>query len=455
MLAASDFISLSFCISFLHHILTEGTCLYSTAVWYSYLEQLCVNIPMSTSVLIIICVTVDRYFSICRPTDFKRIHTKRYARAGILGSLLIAVAVWLPTCALKKPTLYDDCETSSFVAPDNRTWWVPCMVTDIRNNPYYIAYTWVRQTLISFLPIVILILLNILIIREFIRLRQKGEMRVGGGPQHRPPAGGRRRDEQHLITLLTAVMISFFITMVPAGVFNALYTEALTSEIQFEIFRAVANILEIVNHALNFYIYILCSKPIREAITSFFLRHQGVVVDLPVPDVIVVQQVDTGDGSSARPPDASTPRANIIHRTQGDAGGEITQREKSKTVSRETEPSDIPSDGDSNVDNSEAEVSSSTNDKHGQRKVFDKASETLYLKGNIANRVNGVEVNSTESERGRGAPETEKDPTLEGWETPPHAGRGLVPQAAATPTRAPSLDEDVKGCYNEAFTLEE
>ena len=41
-------------------------------------------------------------------------------------------------------------------------------------------------------------------------------------------------------------------------------------EILFQVFRAVANNLELLNFALNFYIYCLCSAEIRRAFVSLF-----------------------------------------------------------------------------------------------------------------------------------------------------------------------------------------
>lgn len=455
-LAVSDFLSLFFCISFLHHMLLQGTYLYSTAVWYSYFEQLVVNIPMSTSVLVVMCVTVDRFFSVCRPTDFKRIHTSSYARAGILSSMVIAAAVWLPTSALMKPKLSSQCETSSFVPPDNRTWWVACMVKDIGHNPYYIAYAWIRQTIISFIPIVVLILLNGLIVREFLRLRKKKDQMVGAGQLHgTSPTDGRRRDDQHLITMLTAVMISFLITMVPAGIMNALYTKALATELDFEVFRAVANNLEMVNHALNFYLYILCSKPIREAIKTFFHKRQGVPVSTPGSNVIeVVQQAK--DFSSG--PNASTPKANISYRKQGlEEGGGITHREKSKTMSKETEPSDVPSDINSSLDDAELKVDPYTNEVHLHRKPLEKPVETPHLNGSAANTVDD-EVNNLEYGCGPGFLGSQQNPSLECSDTSSDAVEGNIPQsvgAASTPAQAPVLEGSKTGYCNEAFTFDE
>lgn len=290
----------------------------------------------------------------CRPTEFKRIHTNRFARAGIVGAVVVAAVLWLPTCFLKEPKVYDECDTTSFIPPDNRTWWVDCMILETRNNAYFIAYSWFRQVLVAFLPILILIALNVFIVKNFVHLRKKRasmrgtEQSVASTPEDE----ARQHNDQNLIKLLMAVMISFFITIVPAGIFNAIYTEVRTTELRFEIFRAIANDLEMLNHAINFYMYVLCSKPIRESIRNFLSVHQCCVTPGRVRNVkkamqaAVTRMTGTSNTSSGR--DRSTSKTDTDLREQQDVHVSYhSRREKSKTTSRDTIISDAASDRNS------------------------------------------------------------------------------------------------------------
>ncbi|XP_068218979.1 probable G-protein coupled receptor AH9.1 [Palaemon carinicauda] len=268
VLAISDLLSLFFSISLLVHLVEGGTRHYSTAAWYSYCEGIFTNGPMSTSTFIIILITVDRYFSVCRPAQFKTVHTNRNARIGIVLSLAIALIAWGPSAALKEPKLCEECTTTSFEPPDHDKWWVSCMKSDVRESPWYIGYSWARQAITIFLPAIILVVLNSLIVKEFVKLRRKKRRMMGEKPKDSPVAVQRRKDNQHLIHLLAAVTICFFVTTVPSGIFGALYDENLSTKFRFELFRALANDLEILNHAINFYLYILYSKQIRDAIVT-------------------------------------------------------------------------------------------------------------------------------------------------------------------------------------------
>lgn len=98
-------------------------------------------------------------------------------------------------------------------------------------------------------------------------------------------------EEQRLVNLLTAIIITFFITMTPATALSLIYTDHFDDHWGFQIFRAIANILEICNFSLNFFIYCLCSKQFREALLSLFRKP-------PVAQVREIELETTRNGTS-------------------------------------------------------------------------------------------------------------------------------------------------------------
>ena len=73
-----------------------------------------------------------------------------------------------------------------------------------------------------------------------------------------------------LVVVLISIVVLFVCCTTPAAVLSVLFTEKFDKHLGFQIFRAVANILELLNFALNFYIYCLCSAEIRRAFVSVF-----------------------------------------------------------------------------------------------------------------------------------------------------------------------------------------
>lgn len=274
VLAVADLLSLVFCISPLHHVLAGATLHHSTAVWYSYFELLFVGVAMSTSVLIVVCITVYRFFSVCRPAKFQRLNTPRFAWASMAAAFGTAVVAWLPMSFLREPMTAEECQTSSFTPPDNQTWWVDCLIHDTSGKGYFIAYVWIRQTLVTFLPIVAVVTLNLFTLRGFIQHRRMRHRLLNQQTSGQSSAESKGREEKYLMGLLIAVTSSFVITIVPSGIANAINTSTNTSELEFVIFSAVANNLEILNHTLNFYLYILCSKPVRDTLLEYYNKHR-------------------------------------------------------------------------------------------------------------------------------------------------------------------------------------
>ncbi|KAK3886887.1 hypothetical protein Pcinc_008999 [Petrolisthes cinctipes] len=359
LLALSDFLSLAFSISFLHHLLSEATLSHATAVWYSHCELFFVNVPMTMSIFIILCITIDRFLSVCRPVDFKQFHTTRYARAGLLGSLLVAVLVWCPIIFLKEPKVYSECPgTSPPEAPDNRTWWVAGINNKTANSSLYTAYSWIRQSVVIFLPAVVLALLNSLTVREFIRVRKIKEQ--WNSRQELPGQSSvelpRQPRDDNLVKLLMVVTISFFITLVPAGVSNAIYTQIYSTEKEFEIFMSVTNDLEILNHAMNFYLYMLCSKPIREAIKHVCSRQYTRLTSSI--QRLKMRKPSTGDVNPGSFPAPTVSTIDLVsHRHTNTEINEANRNDREKTLSAITLSSDVASDKTSHTDPSEVKGS--------------------------------------------------------------------------------------------------
>ena len=75
-----------------------------------------------------------------------------------------------------------------------------------------------------------------------------------------------------LVIVLISIVVLFVCCTTPAAILSIIFTAKLQSNSGFQIFRAVANNLELLNFALNFYIYCLCSAEIRRAFVSLFMN---------------------------------------------------------------------------------------------------------------------------------------------------------------------------------------
>merc|ERR1719361_2557383 len=75
---------------------------YSTAFYLAHLMVPLINSFMASSVYIIICMTVNRYISIYKPTQFQRIHTFKNASIHITLSFVAGILLHIPLCFQNK-----------------------------------------------------------------------------------------------------------------------------------------------------------------------------------------------------------------------------------------------------------------------------------------------------------------------------------------------------------------
>ncbi|XP_071515492.1 uncharacterized protein [Panulirus ornatus] len=83
----------------------------------------------------------------------------------------------------------------------------------------------------------------------------------------------RRHDmERRLVLLLVSIIVAFFVTNIPAAILSLTFRDDKRNDLNFQIFRAIANNLEFLNFGLNFILYFLFSKDIRNAFMSLLRR---------------------------------------------------------------------------------------------------------------------------------------------------------------------------------------
>ena len=169
---------------------------YSIAFFKAHLEIPMLNSFMATSVYIIISMTVNRYISIYKPTDFQRIHTFKNAYIIMFISFLCGCALHVPlgfnyvvgeNCnrtATEETLNADDGgggggdeECDEYVVKANNS---------IEEHILFRVYLWVSEALLRLLPIVTLTILNFLIIVKFRKIAKKRQvLKTGGGGRHR------------------------------------------------------------------------------------------------------------------------------------------------------------------------------------------------------------------------------------------------------------------------------
>lgn len=179
----------------------------STAFYLAHLEIPLLNSFMASSVYIIICMTVNRYISIYKPTHFQRIHTFKNAYIGLLFSFLGGLILHIPlvgrtfglygAASLNKRSLHQNCLLQAFerrviAAEGNGSLYTTKTNQVIADHPMFRVYLWISEALLRLGPIITLTILNIMIIVRFHSIAKKREVLKSGagGGQRGSLAGG-------------------------------------------------------------------------------------------------------------------------------------------------------------------------------------------------------------------------------------------------------------------------
>ncbi|CAN7939081.1 unnamed protein product [Ixodes hexagonus] len=232
---------------------------YPAAFYFAHVEMPLVNALMASSVFIVVAVTIDRYWSVCLPTRYREFHNSRRAKLAIVTAYVAAGLLYVPVAFQKSPVPVWD----KFA---NRTQYVPCDNISVSRQPVFKIYLLVKEVIVRVGPVLVVAVLNttiILTFRQFMRKRQKLMNSTNRDT-------GKFLEEQRLVILLAAIVIMFCVCMTPAAVLTVLISDDKELNYGFQLFRAIANDMEMANFAMNFYVYCLCSSEIRDTFLRLF-----------------------------------------------------------------------------------------------------------------------------------------------------------------------------------------
>uniref|UniRef100_A0A915KHV2 G-protein coupled receptors family 1 profile domain-containing protein n=1 Tax=Romanomermis culicivorax TaxID=13658 RepID=A0A915KHV2_ROMCU len=343
------------------------------AVWYrAHIMLPAINISVNAGILVVVLLTIERYICIAWPVYFRCWNVRVKAITLISLAYATALTLYLPMCWQMKAA-----KLELWWPPNNTDYVLEYALYKVVDNPavlhnhYYKAYKWTRETLLKFIPIVVLAALNLFIALAFsikwsrvpteirasflcmflkdknqacenylqypIILYQKGQtmsakkesflsraffflrkfkqrrsrLIIKNNPSTnnctspsqksaaesvtnplttvvtttaaicRGPHQSRRthqphsqqlylREQRNLYILLTVVAVMFFVCNTPAAINLLLISDELKKSPGYLIFRALANFMEITNHALNFYVFCMCSEDYRRTFMATF-----------------------------------------------------------------------------------------------------------------------------------------------------------------------------------------
>ncbi|KAM9715729.1 LOW QUALITY PROTEIN: putative G-protein coupled receptor 142 [Menidia menidia] len=222
-------------------------------------------------------LTVDRYVALCHPLLHRRV--------GHPGAARRAIAVVTATALASGAPFF---------------WWSDVWREATPPTPRDAALIWTHVTIIYFLPVALFLALNSLIVR---RLRRRLWRPEGGAAGGEGGGGGGGKSTAMLLAVTTA----FAVLWAPraAVVLYHLHAAQVHGDWRVHLAYDLANMLAMLNTALNFFLYCFVSEPFRRAVRDAVMlrprrrRPRQRAPPSPPPAVAHGDHGDHGDHASS------------------------------------------------------------------------------------------------------------------------------------------------------------
>ncbi|GJQ79490.1 hypothetical protein Trydic_g16343 [Trypoxylus dichotomus] len=227
------------------------------AFYHTHLELFLGNGCLGVGVLMLLALTLERYVSVCLPGHVR----------PILGPphrvvLLIPTAtflLYLPA-AFRSEIILCRLHTVEAIIYSRRD------VASVVNHPIFSIYTVILELMFKVIPIVLLAALNVRILIVYRRSCEKRRRmtlcRTASGEED----PRKFAEERRLVLLLGSTSILFLVCISPMVILNVTLSDDNLRLYAYQVFRALANLLEVTNYSITFYIYCLFSEDFRNTL---------------------------------------------------------------------------------------------------------------------------------------------------------------------------------------------
>ncbi|XP_076286334.1 putative G-protein coupled receptor B0563.6 isoform X1 [Lasioglossum baleicum] len=255
-------LAISFCIPFALRVLNhkEGGrwTNWVQAFYHAHLELFLGNGCLGVGVMMLVALTVERYMSVCHPGQ----HT--HPRCGpprltVMLITLVTFLIYLPSAFRGEvvacldgpggPIIYQKQENQLFL-----------------DSLFYQIYKVALEAMFKVAPTILLANFNL---RIMIVYRRSCQRRRRTTLSRTPSNDGDTRtfaEERRLMLLLGSTSLLFLVCVSPMVILNVTLRESILSHYPYQVFRALANLLEVTNYSMTFYIYCLFSEDFRNTL---------------------------------------------------------------------------------------------------------------------------------------------------------------------------------------------
>lgn len=273
-----DQISLFLMTVFCIEIIQEPPFSFSFAFYLAHINLPIVNTFLTVSLFIALLLTVERY----RATSSTYLQHRRltHYREKFKAKCFITVT-FVVTLALHLVALVGR-YTVICVGNDYN-----CIIED---SHYYSDSTkyhldWFKEIVCRMVPVTALAALNIILVKKLQNINKRRKLlksKPNMNDLHNYKPVSNNKVDKRLTTMMIGITVIYVAGNIPQSVLMTLLKKRLemSENLDFQIFRSVANVMEIGNHCLNFYIFCLTSQDYLKSFVRQCKRLKKTVVSL-------------------------------------------------------------------------------------------------------------------------------------------------------------------------------
>ena len=225
----------------------------------------------NTGVWITLTFTIERYIGVCYPMRGKVLCTPERAK-------VITLIVVITAAIITFPEFFEFVTTEKLDANNNTR--VVVQPSSLKNaDAYKWGYTYVNNALFTFLPLLLLLIFNSLLVRAVMHATSQRKSMAKMAVAQNDRQERQQREQQRITIMLIGVVLVFLLCQMPQAIQN-LYitylqvTDNLTNSRRMilTITANVFNLLVMLNSSANFLLYSFFSMKFRRTFKRIFCR---------------------------------------------------------------------------------------------------------------------------------------------------------------------------------------
>ncbi|XP_066582188.1 probable G-protein coupled receptor B0563.6 isoform X2 [Prorops nasuta] len=265
--SAAALLAIFFCIPFSLRVLIHNEIgrwsNWPQAFYHAHLELFLGNGCLGVGVMMLVALTVERYVSVCHPGQYTR---------PLCGPPNLTVAlIPLATFLLYIPSIFRGEITTCLLAPSGPIIYQKRDNQSFLDSLFYQVYKVILEMIFKVAPTVLLAAFNLRIMTVYRKsCERRRRMTLARTVSSNDEDPRTFAEERRLILLLGSTSILFLLCVSPMVILNVTLSESNLSNYPYQVFRALANLLEVIYYSMTFYIYCLFSEDFRNTLIRTF-----------------------------------------------------------------------------------------------------------------------------------------------------------------------------------------